>query len=77
MIVRDTGVGLNENAIQSILLGDASSTKGTQNEKGYGFGLALVKHLIDGQKGTLQINSRVGEGASFEVNLPQKVYVKK
>lgn len=70
--VKDSGRGLDENAIQHILNGDSVSTDGTFGEHGYGFGLALVKHLVDGMKGSLQIHSKPGEGASFEVSLPQK-----
>jgi len=69
--VSDSGVGLNEVAINAILKGNATSTDGTGGEQGYGFGLALVKHLIEGLKGTLNIYSTLGEGATFEVILPQ------
>jgi len=69
--VTDNGVGLNHETIDKILKGDASSTDGTGGEQGYGFGLALVKHLIDGLKGILEIYSAPGEGATFVVNLPQ------
>jgi len=71
MKVTDSGVGLDEEGINKILKGNATSTDGTGGEQGYGFGLALVKHLIEGLKGALQIHSVPGEGAAFEVNLPQ------
>ncbi len=70
--VKDSGVGLSESAISSILNGVSTTTDGTGGEQGFGFGLALVKHLIEGMKGTLQIFSEPGKGASFEVVLPQK-----
>ncbi len=70
--VKDTGVGLQQAAIDAILQGSSGTTKGTNDEKGYGFGLALVKHLIDSLGGTLHIRSKAGEGAVFEVALPQK-----
>ena len=69
--VTDTGVGLDKKAIETILKGNASSTEGTVGEQGFGFGLALVKHLIDSLKGELHIYSEPGQGATFEVNLPQ------
>jgi signal transduction histidine kinase len=69
--VTDTGVGLDTATIGAILQGNISSTDGTMGEHGYGFGLALVKHLTEGLKGTLQIYSMPGKGATFEVNLPQ------
>ncbi|OOQ61025.1 GAF domain-containing sensor histidine kinase [Mucilaginibacter pedocola] len=69
--VTDTGVGLNQEAIDTILKGKATSTDGTSGEVGYGFGLALVKHLVDTLKGTMHIYSQPGQGANFEILLPQ------
>lgn len=71
MNVTDTGVGLDQAGIDSILGGSKTSTDGTGGEAGYGFGLALVKHLVDGLKGTMQIYSQPGQGANFEIVLPQ------
>ncbi len=71
LIVKDTGVGLEAQAIEAILHGTSASTQGTNNEKGYGFGLALVKHLVDSLGGTLDIHSQPGEGAVFEIKIPQ------
>jgi len=70
--VKDTGIGLTEEAAKAILNGTSGTTDGTGGESGYGFGLALVKHLIESLKGNLRINSEPGEGATFIVALPQK-----
>lgn len=69
--VKDTGIGLTEEAIQNIQNGTVSSTEGTEGEQGYGFGLSLVKHLLDGMKGSLLIASKPGHGAEFSVRIPQ------
>ncbi|RFZ90615.1 GAF domain-containing protein [Mucilaginibacter conchicola] len=69
--VSDTGVGLSREAIEKILSGTARSTDGTGGEQGYGFGLALVKHLVESLKGSMNIYSEAGNGASFEILLPQ------
>ncbi|RWY57112.1 GAF domain-containing sensor histidine kinase [Mucilaginibacter gilvus] len=69
--VTDTGVGLSQDAINTILEGKATSTDGTSGEQGYGFGLALVKHLVDSLKGDMRIYSQPNQGANFEVVLPQ------
>ncbi|WP_026903826.1 GAF domain-containing sensor histidine kinase [Pedobacter glucosidilyticus] len=70
--VKDNGVGISKDRIDAILNGEVASTNGTQGEAGYGFGLALVKHLIDSLKGTLEITSVQGEGTTFTISLPQK-----
>ncbi|MDT3405600.1 sensor histidine kinase [Mucilaginibacter terrae] len=71
--VEDSGVGLSPDKIQQILSGQGESTTGTGGEQGYGFGLALVKHLIDGLKGNLQVVSTTGNGTVFTVSLPQAI----
>jgi signal transduction histidine kinase len=70
--VKDTGIGLSPEEIRSITEGDAATTEGTDGETGYGFGLELVKHLVEGLRGKLQISSLPGEGALFEIRLPLK-----
>jgi signal transduction histidine kinase len=72
--VRDTGVGISEENIQAILSGNASSTDGTGGEQGFGFGLALVKHLVDSLGGRINITSEPGIGTNFEISLPQSIY---
>ena len=65
--VQDSGEGISAEKIDSILNGNASSEQGTEGEKGYGFGLQLIKHLISGLNGKLNISSVPGEGSVFEV----------
>lgn len=69
--VSDSGVGMDEMSIKDVLEGNANSTEGTGGEVGYGFGLALVKHLVEELKGTMHIHSKIGEGTSFEIKLSQ------
>jgi signal transduction histidine kinase len=68
--VTDSGIGLNEKGVQAILEGSSSTTDGTEGEQGYGFGLALVKHLVESLRGKLTITSDPGNGASFSIILP-------
>jgi len=68
--VSDTGVGVTKGEIAQILDGNSHTTNGTDGEKGYGFGLSLVKHLIEKLKGQLEIDSQIGQGTTFKVVLP-------
>jgi len=68
--VHDTGTGMSEAKRLEILSGNVASVVGTEGERGYGFGLSLVMHLIEKAKGSLDIKSNVGEGTRFEVRLP-------
>lgn len=69
--VSDSGVGLSAAEIEDILKGVKTSSNGTTGEKGYGFGLSLVKRLIDELNGTLLITSELGKGTQFKITLPQ------
>ena len=49
-----------------------SSVKPTGNEKATGLGLAIVKKIIEAHKGTVKVDSVVGEGSTFSFTLPLK-----
>jgi signal transduction histidine kinase len=66
--VTDSGVGFDAAAIRRIMDGDASSG-GTNDERGFGFGLSLVKHLVHEMKGEMQVSSNPGKGAHFRISL--------
>jgi len=42
----------------------------TTKSKGQGFGLAVVKRLVDAQGGTISFESKVGEGTQFKIRFP-------
>jgi signal transduction histidine kinase len=69
MRVQDSGEGLSPDKIESIMDGEASTENGTEGEKGYGFGLRLIKHLVSSLNGKLKISSVPGEGSIFEVTI--------
>jgi signal transduction histidine kinase len=71
IVVSDNGVGLSQEEINEIIQGVKTSSSGTTGEKGYGFGLSLVKRLIDELRGTLEITSEKGNGTQFKIVLPQ------
>jgi signal transduction histidine kinase len=69
--VTDTGIGLVQSQIDKILDGGGDTTVGTEGEEGFGFGLMMVKKLIDSTHGELKIYSTPGEATTFEVTLLQ------
>ncbi len=70
--VKDSGTGMDESKIQEILSGKGKSTEGSMGEKGYGFGLNLVLHLVDSLKGKLELESFPDKGAHFKITIPLK-----
>jgi signal transduction histidine kinase len=72
MIVSDNGVGIEALELERIHSGQNNSNAGTLGEKGYGFGLSLVSHLVESLDGHMEVVSNPGQGSRFEVSLPQK-----
>ncbi|EOZ99065.1 histidine kinase response regulator hybrid protein [Indibacter alkaliphilus LW1] len=70
VVVRDTGKGLSQEQINQILDGNAKSMNGTGGETGFGFGLPLVKHLVESMQGKMSIKSVQGQYSQFEITLP-------
>lgn len=71
IIVKDSGIGMSLAAIDKIMAGNMTSTKGTDGEIGFGFGLMLVKSLVDDLNGSLKIRSTPGDGTTFDILLKQ------
>jgi two-component system, OmpR family, phosphate regulon sensor histidine kinase PhoR len=47
------------------------SVAASREKGGTGLGLAIVKHILNRHRGELTITSRVGEGSTFSVMLPE------
>jgi signal transduction histidine kinase len=73
LIVSDTGMGIAAKNLPFIFdrfwQADGSSKRKYQ---GVGIGLALVKELVEIQKGTVTVESLEGKGTTFTVRLPYK-----
>lgn len=69
--VNDSGIGLEKKQMDTILGGQSSaSTDGTGGEHGFGFGLPLVKYLVESLEGTLDAHSVVNKGTTFDIWMP-------
>lgn len=63
-------MGMEEEKIENILNGNATSEYGTIGEAGYGFGLALVHHLLEKASGRIEVESELGVGTEFRIYIP-------
>jgi PAS domain S-box-containing protein len=69
--VADNGIGISEEKLKSIFSENANfSSTGTSNETGFGLGLRICKDFIDMHQGKIHIESRIGEGTSFNIEFP-------
>lgn len=70
--VTDTGIGIPEDDI-AILFNKNSELEsrfGTNNEKGTGLGLIIVKDFVESNKGKIWVKSKEGKGSRFSFTLP-------
>lgn len=66
--VSDTGCGIAPEEQKRIF--DEFSRADTAGKEGSGFGLAVVSRLVELLGGTLELDSRIGEGSIFRVSIP-------
>lgn len=63
--VSDTGPGIPPEMLDTVFEPLVTTKRG-----GTGIGLALCKRIVDAHGGTLSVQSRPGEGATFQIDLP-------
>src|SRR5699024_8763381 len=72
--VTDNGVGIPEKDLSFIFerfyKADKSRTR-SDSKKGTGLGLAITKHIVDAHEGTISVKSKVNEGTTFNIKIPQ------
>jgi len=71
LTVRDTGIGIPEENLSRIFDAFYQIDAGTTRAHGgAGLGLSIVKQLVDGHDGTIEVTSVLGEGTIFTVKIP-------
>jgi PAS domain S-box-containing protein len=72
IVVRDTGIGISQNDIKYIFQ-EFRQIDQTYSRRhgGTGLGLAIVDKLVKLMQGTIRVESQLGEGSTFRVELPR------
>jgi signal transduction histidine kinase len=71
LAVKDTGIGIAEDAQPDIFEAFQQESKGLDREyDGSGLGLTITKRLVERLGGSIDVESRKGEGSCFTVRLP-------
>lgn len=72
--IKDNGLGISEKDIPHLFdrffRSDRSRTKG--EIPGYGLGLSIAKQIIDTHNGSIKVQSKIGQGTTFTIQLPTK-----
>jgi signal transduction histidine kinase len=69
--IQDTGQGIPSDELDAIFEKfKQTSTRSTEGEKGAGLGLSIVQQLVTLHQGTVQVESQVGKGTTFELVFP-------
>jgi len=71
--IKDNGVGMSKEQIDAMLNDSATSTPGTNDERGFGFGFQLSHHLIKSMNGSMDIKSEAKQGTEIMIKLPVKI----
>ncbi len=69
--ISDTGVGIAQEHLPNLF-----DPFFTTKDSGMGLGLAVVKQIVEQHLGTVQVESEVGGGTTFEIRLPLAVRFK-
>lgn len=70
----DTGIGMTEEFLKHIFEPFAQENRKVISEQsGTGLGMAIVKRLLDGLNGTIQIRSKLGVGSTFLITIPFEI----
>lgn len=69
--IKDSGIGISLTEQSLVFEYFGRSTEAIiNNYPGTGIGLALVKELVNANKGTINVNSKVNDGSTFTVRFP-------
>jgi two-component system NtrC family sensor kinase len=66
--IADSGVGIDEKDLPKIF-----DPFFTSKEKGTGLGLSVVYGIINSHQGTIDVNSKAGEGTTITITLPTEI----
>jgi len=67
--IADNGIGIEKEVLERIQNGQYYTSNGTDNERGHGLGLQLVREFLDKHDSNLEITSEVGKGTTMSFNL--------
>jgi two-component system, sensor histidine kinase and response regulator len=72
--VQDSGIGMGDEMVENLFKLDVRTSRaGTEGERSTGLGLILCKEFVAYHNGTIRVESKENEGATFIIELPDKI----
>lgn len=72
--IKDNGIGIPENEIPMIFDRFYRAKNSGKNIKGTGIGLSIVKTIIDRHDAKISVDSAIGKGTTFHIELKAAIY---
>lgn len=72
--VKDNGIGMSDEFAKKIFEPfERERTSTVSQIQGTGLGMAITKKIVDMMNGTIEVNTKLGEGSEFILNIPLKI----
>ena len=68
---KDNGIGIEQDYIQKVF---NMFFRATEKNEGAGLGLYIVKEAVEKLEGTIELDSRIGKGTVFKIDLPNLIH---
>lgn len=72
LAIKDTGPGISEKDLQKLFNLEHTITTSASGDKGHQIGLVLCKDMVEQNKGKIKVESELGKGTTFLIELPVK-----
>ncbi|MBN1264510.1 MAG: GAF domain-containing sensor histidine kinase [Anaerolineales bacterium] len=70
--VKDTGIGISEESMKHLFTRFYRSPESAGSIPGTGLGLVIVKRIVEGHGGRMEVQSEAGKGSTFTISLPKQ-----
>ena len=73
--INDSGIGIPSDKLEEIFKPFVRTDDGSKLSEGTGYGLSVVKGLVDLMEGHIEVKSELGKGSLFTVSIPVEIEV--